>query len=162
MSNQDIPGAVDQYGKSGLYNAQMDTRNDFGNMQHKRQASTLHHGSYNHPKSHSINEQSPRRSPKEGVYGQVPDLPPRIDRAIKPISLLTTPSKIPNGLVYFYLRQNKFDFFSRSAHERLFGTKQPGQPMDSAEQNNNENNNFSNKLGSLERSQNSKSVSNFF
>ncbi|XP_064213330.1 tight junction protein ZO-1 isoform X3 [Tribolium castaneum] len=142
LSNQDIPGSLDQYGKSGLYNTQMDTRTDFGNVQHKRQVSSLHHG-YNHPKSHSINEQSPRRSPKEGVYGQVPDLPPRIDRAIKPISLLTTPSKIPNG---------------RSAHERLFGTK-PGQALDNPEQNNNDNNNFSNKLGSLERSQNSKSDS---
>ena len=75
----------------------MDTRNDFTNNQHKRQASTVHHGSYNHPKGHSISEQSPRRSPKEGVYGQVPDLPPRIDRAIKPIGLITTPNKIPNG-----------------------------------------------------------------
>ncbi|XP_063904633.1 tight junction protein ZO-1 isoform X4 [Zophobas morio] len=143
LSNQDIPSAIDQYGKSGLYNTQMDTRNDFTNNQHKRQASTVHHGSYNHPKGHSISEQSPRRSPKEGVYGQVPDLPPRIDRAIKPIGLITTPNKIPNG---------------RSAHERLFGTK-PGQPLDNVEQNNNDNNNFSNKLGSLERSQNSKSDS---
>jgi hypothetical protein len=40
----------------------------------------------------------------------------------------------------------------------LFGVK-PGQTPESAEQNNNENNNFSNKLGSLERSQNSKSDS---
>lgn len=51
------------------------------------------HGSYNHSKGHSMSEQTP----KEGVYGQVPDLPPRIDRAVKPIGIVTSPNKIPNG-----------------------------------------------------------------
>lgn len=63
------------------------------NLQHKRQASTLH-GNYGYAKNHGMMEQSPA---KDGVYGQVPDLPPRVDRAIKPMGLMTTPSKIPNG-----------------------------------------------------------------
>lgn len=94
MSNQDIPHTVEQYNKSGLYGGQMETRNEFSNPQHKRQISSLH-GQYNHTKGHSLSEQVP----KEGVYGQVPDLPPRIDRAIKPIGLVTSPNKIPNGCV---------------------------------------------------------------
>lgn len=55
------------------------------------------HGPYNHSKAHSLNsEQSIPNSPttKEGIYGQAPDLPPRVDRAAKPMGLLTTPSKI--------------------------------------------------------------------
>lgn len=73
-------------------------RNEFNGdkpmQQHKRQVSTLH-GGYNHSKGHSLVEQSPA---KEGVYGQVPDLPPRVDRAAKPMGLLTTtPNKVPNG-----------------------------------------------------------------
>lgn len=99
--------------------------------QHKRQSSSLH----GHFKGLGIPE-------KEGIYGQTaPDLPPRIDRAVKPMGLLTTAHKIPNG---------------RSAHERLFGTKPP-------DGNNTETGSdvahFSGKLGSLERSQNSKSDS---
>ncbi|KAH1016905.1 hypothetical protein HUJ04_008059 [Dendroctonus ponderosae] len=104
-----------------------------------RQPSGMH-APYNHSKAHSLNaEQSVPNSPttKEGIYGQAPDLPPRVDRAAKPMGLLTTPSKIPNG---------------RSAHERLFGTKPAG--TEGAE-----NGGFSdNKAGSLER-QNSKSDS---
>lgn len=76
---------------------------------------------------------------KEGLYGQAPDLPPRIDRAVKPMGLLTTSNKIPNG---------------RSAHERLFGTKPPDGTESSSDVAQ-----FGGKLGSLERSQNSKSVS---
>ncbi|KAG5898442.1 hypothetical protein JTB14_036524 [Gonioctena quinquepunctata] len=72
-------------------------RNEFNggdkNMQHKRQTSTLH-GGYNTGKGNGGVEQSPS---KDGIYGQVPDLPPRIDRAAKPMGLVTTPNKIPNG-----------------------------------------------------------------
>ncbi|KAJ8915042.1 hypothetical protein NQ315_016017 [Exocentrus adspersus] len=129
-----------EFGSRNDFNSP-DRRPDFNaerNMQHKRQASTLH-GIYGHSKGHSM-EQSPS---KDAVYGQVPDLPPRVDRAIKPMGLLT-PNKIPNG---------------RSAHERLFGTK-ANQQMDGNDANPTENNNFNNnKAGSLERSQNSKSDS---
>lgn len=70
-----------------------DPRNDYSkNMSHKRQASSLH-GHFNHAKGHSLSEQMP----KEGLYGTAPDLPPRVDRAVKPLGLLTTPNKIPNG-----------------------------------------------------------------
>lgn len=110
LSNQDIPSAVDQqnaYSKSGLYSSQDyqkqadfmagDPRNDYGkNVSHKRQTSSLH-GNFIHAKGHSLSEQSPRRSPKEGMYSTAPDLPPRVDRAVKPLGLLTTPNKIPNG-----------------------------------------------------------------
>ncbi|KAJ8928951.1 hypothetical protein NQ314_018413, partial [Rhamnusium bicolor] len=160
LSNPDIPSSLDPQGpypNNPIYKYQKmnDARNEFGsrndfnspdrrtdfnsdrNLQHKRQASTLHNA-YNHNKGHSISEQSPA---KEGVYGQVPDLPPRVDRAVKPMGLLTTPNKIPNG---------------RSAHERLFGTKANPQ-VDSNDTNAGENGNFNNKAGSLERSQNSKS-----
>lgn len=51
-------------------------------------------------------------------------------------------------LIYMYYR--------RSAHERLFGTK-PNTANESTDQNANESGNF-NKVGSLDRSQNSKSV----
>ncbi|XP_060522742.1 tight junction protein ZO-1 isoform X2 [Cylas formicarius] len=168
LSNTDIPsslGPPPEYNKEGLYSASIyqkssdfgkpnnnfgnqERRDDYGSpdrreyndraMQHKRQASTLL-GPYNQSKLH---EQSPS---KEGIYGGAPDLPPRVDRAAKPMGLVTTPGKIPNG---------------RSAHERLFGTK-PSQ-VDSAEvANGNENGGFgiNNKAGSLDRSQNSKSDS---
>nr|CAI5852690.1 unnamed protein product [Callosobruchus analis] len=154
-------GNPQDYSKSPPYSAgsgkppdysKMDSRNDYGsrndtygspdrrqdfspernmNVSHKRQISTLH-GGYK-----GMNEHSPM---KEGVYGQVPDLPPRVDRAAKPMGLLTTPGKIPNG---------------RSAHERLFGAKANPQ----LDGNMNENGNFNPKAGSLERSQNSKSDS---
>lgn len=120
LSTTDIPSSMDQqnlYSKNQIYSSDPypkqdysklnDARNDFGsrtdfnspdrrtdsgdrNMQHKRQVSTLH-GNYNYGKGM---EQGPA---KDGVYGQVPDLPPRIDRAVKPMGLLTTPGKIPNG-----------------------------------------------------------------
>lgn len=101
------------YGKSGLYahgpsqdyQKQGDLRNEFmndprndysKNVSHKRQTSSLH-GHFNHSKGHSLTEQSPTRSPKEPMYGTAPDLPPRVDRAAKPLGLLTTPGKITNG-----------------------------------------------------------------
>lgn len=115
------------YTKSGLYSPQQ-------NVAHKRQSSSLH-GHFNHNKNLGI----PEVGQKEGLYGQAPDLPPRIDRAVKPMGLLTTTNKIPNG---------------RSAHERLFGTKPPESTESSSDVPQ-----FSGKLGSLERSQNSKSVS---
>ncbi|CAH1186640.1 unnamed protein product [Phyllotreta striolata] len=172
LSNQDIPGAGDShvlYGKTQNYNDKVpaypadayqkpdypkitdarhdiynspDRKNEFNgdkSVQHKRQISSLH-GGYNHSKGHSLVEQSPS---KEGVYGQVPELPPRVDRAIKPMGLLTTTNKVTNG---------------RSAHERLFGTK-AAPHGENADQNMNENGNFNNKAGSLDRSQNSKSDS---
>ncbi|CAH1098494.1 unnamed protein product [Psylliodes chrysocephalus] len=138
----DYPKMMDS--RHDIYNSP-DRKNEFNGdkpmQQHKRQVSTLH-GGYNHSKGHSLVEQSPA---KEGVYGQVPDLPPRVDRAAKPMGLLTTtPNKVPNG---------------RSAHERLFGAKVNPQG-ENADQNINENGNFNNnKAGSLERSQNSKSDS---
>lgn len=74
-----------------------DPRNDYSkNVSHKRQTSSLH-GHFNHSKGHSLTEQSPTRSPKEPMYGTAPDLPPRVDRAVKPLGLLTTPGKITNG-----------------------------------------------------------------
>ncbi|KAL1497924.1 hypothetical protein ABEB36_008804 [Hypothenemus hampei] len=132
--------------RRGEYGCSGDRRNINGDalMQHKRQPSSLH-GPYNHSKAHSLStdNQSIPNSPlaKDGIYGQAPDLPPRVDRAVKPIGILTTPSKIPNG---------------RSAHERLFGTKLGA--TDGA--NGTENGGFvDNKAGSLDRSQNSKSDS---
>ncbi|XP_030745371.1 tight junction protein ZO-1 isoform X2 [Sitophilus oryzae] len=112
------------YGKGDIYSANIYQKGDYAD--HKRQASSLH-GPYNHTKSHD-QSMSPA---KEGLYGTAPDLPPRVDRAAKPMGIVTTPGKIPNG---------------RSAHERLFGTK-PGLTEG------NENG------GSLDRSQNSKSDS---
>lgn len=121
LSTADIPSTLDQqnlYSKNQIYSSDSypkqdyskltDSRNDLAprsdfnsperradsaerNLQHKRQMSTLH-GNYNYSKG--MMDQSPA---KEGVYGQVPDLPPRVDRAIKPMGLLTTPGKIPNG-----------------------------------------------------------------
>lgn len=137
LSNQDLPSAIEQqnvYSKSGLYSSQQQQQQQ-QNVAHKRQASSLH-GHFNHTKGLGI----PEIGQKEGLYGQAPDLPPRIDRAVKPMGLLTTANKIPNG---------------RSAHERLFGTK----PPDSTESSSDVVPQFSGKLGSLDRSQNSKSVS---
>lgn len=129
LSNQDLPSAVEQQSvyasKSALYSPQQQQ-----NVAHKRQASSLH----GHFKGLGIPTEVGQ---KEGLYGQAPDLPPRIDRAVKPLGLLTT-AKIPNG---------------RSAHERLFGTKPPDGTESSSDVAQ-----FSGKLGSLERSQNSKSV----
>ncbi|KAI4456214.1 tight junction protein [Holotrichia oblita] len=150
--SQEIPtnsGDPPSYSKSAIYSQhpgqppdfnKNDQRNDeYGkNISHKRQTSSLH-GHFNHLKGLPGNEQS---SSREGLYGTAPDLPPRVDRAVKPLGLLTTPTK-SNG---------------RSAHERLFGTK--AGPQNEAEPNNPDNQNFgNNKLGSLERSQNSKSDS---
>ncbi|XP_018322344.1 tight junction protein ZO-1 [Agrilus planipennis] len=112
-------------------------RNDFNhNEPHKRQSSSLH-GNFNHSKGHSVSDQSTRSPSGERMFSNVPDLPPRVDRAIKPVGLLTTSNKTPSG---------------RSAHERLFGTKAPGQ-VDNSDQN------PSSKGGSLERSVNSNSKS---
>ncbi|CAH0563619.1 unnamed protein product [Brassicogethes aeneus] len=162
LSNPDLSTSVDQnmqYNKSSLYAenyGKMDTRNDFGppngreynsperrnefngNQQHKRQGSSVL-GPYSHSKAHSIGDQPPA---KENLYGTAPDLPPRVDRGAKPMGLLTTTNKIPNG---------------RSAHERLFGTKANTEGTD--QNANNENGGFSNKVSSLDRSQNSKSDS---
>ncbi|XP_050302350.1 uncharacterized protein LOC126740396 isoform X3 [Anthonomus grandis grandis] len=170
LSNPDIPSSINstEFNKgSDIYTANIyraneyksgefgggERRNDFDSpdrtsgergMQHKRQPSSLH-GPYNHAKAHSLsNEQAMPNSPlaKEGLYGTAPDLPPRVDRAAKPMGILATPGKIPNG---------------RSAHERLFGSKS----VISETTNGTENGGFveNNKAGSLERSQNSKSDS---
>lgn len=89
--NQDLPSPIEQqnpYTKSGLYSPQQNG----GDFQHKRQASTLH-GHFS--KGLGI----PEVTQKEALYGQAPDLPPRVDRAVKPLGLLTTTTsnKIPNG-----------------------------------------------------------------
>lgn len=52
---------------------------------HKRQSSNIH-GHYS-SKSHNLNDNSPLRNSKEGLYGTAPDLPPRVDRTAKPASL---------------------------------------------------------------------------
>ncbi|XP_076275264.1 zonula occludens-like protein polychaetoid isoform X2 [Rhynchophorus ferrugineus] len=114
------------YGKNDIYSANIYQKGDYSD--HKRQSSNLH-GAYNHTKA--LDQSIPNSPSKEGIYGTAPDLPPRVDRAVKPMGIVTTPGKIPNG---------------RSAHERLFGTK-PG-ASDAAENG-----------GSLERGQNSKSDS---
>ncbi|XP_065163753.1 tight junction protein ZO-1 isoform X5 [Atheta coriaria] len=106
----------------------MDYNDISKNVAHKRQSSNLHY------KGHSMSEATLKDA--QNIYGGAPDLPPRVDRAVKPPpNVQTTPSK-QNG---------------RSAHERLFGTKAPadGEPIDA----------FGQKLGSLDRSQNSKSDS---
>ncbi|KAK5641793.1 hypothetical protein RI129_010340 [Pyrocoelia pectoralis] len=144
----DVPGSLDPqnpYKQSGLYSHSNDypkePRNDYIKSEsHKRQSSTLH-GMFSHSKGSSLSEQNPRSPKDERMYATAPDLPPRVDRAVKPIGLIVTPTKT-NG---------------RSAHERLFGTK-PLQQGDNGEQNNNAEN-FNSKLGSLERSVNSKSDS---
>lgn len=96
------------YKQSGLYSLsnQDYSKNDYAKElrneylkpdAHKRQSSTLH-GVFNHVKGHSLSEQSPRRSPKdERMYSTAPDLPPRVDRAVKPMGLISTPTKTPNG-----------------------------------------------------------------
>lgn len=71
------------------------------NPSHKRHTSMLH-GHFNHAnKGHNMSEQSPHREMgREGLYSVgAPDLPPRVDRAAKPMGLLTTttPNKTPNG-----------------------------------------------------------------
>lgn len=76
-----------------------DGRVDYSkNASHKRQTSTLH-GHFNHSKGHNINEQNPQRDgSREGLYSAAPDLPPRVDRAAKPMGLLpNTPTKTSNG-----------------------------------------------------------------
>ncbi|KAF5291383.1 hypothetical protein FQR65_LT01693 [Abscondita terminalis] len=127
------------YKQSGLY---AHTNHDCNKSEsHKRQSSILH-GGYNHSKANSLNDQNSKVTKDDRLYALAPDLPPRIDRAVKPINLSVTPTKT-NG---------------RTAHERLFGAKAPIQ--NEHEQNTNgENINLNNKLGSLERSVNSKSNS---
>ncbi|XP_066261904.1 tight junction protein ZO-1 isoform X1 [Euwallacea similis] len=171
LSDPDIPSSLStaEFNGKDIYSANVfksseyktgeyggpDRRGDYGSgdrreyngdrvLQHKRQTSSLHNP-YNHGKSHSLGaeHQSMPNSPgaKEGIYGTAPDLPPRVDRAAKPMGILTTPSKVPNG---------------RSAHERLFGSK----PVSTENTNGAENGGFlDNKAGSLDRSQNSKSDS---
>lgn len=101
--SQEIPtntGDPPSYSKSAIYSQhpnqppdfnKNDQRNDeYGkNISHKRQTSSLH-GHFNHLKGLPSNEQS---SSREGLYGTAPDLPPRVDRAVKPLGLLTTPTK---------------------------------------------------------------------
>lgn len=53
---------------------------------HKRQSSNIH-GHFTPSKSHNMNENSPLRGSKEGMYSGAPDLPPRVDRTAKPASL---------------------------------------------------------------------------
>lgn len=95
-SNQDLSSSVvdPSYGKNqnSIYahqeyhhqHQQSDVR-EYKSVSHKRQMSSLH-GNFSHSKGM-----------KEGVYGTAPDLPPRVDRAVKPMGLVTTPGKIPNG-----------------------------------------------------------------
>lgn len=115
-SNQDIPGNLEPqspYNKGGVYphnggydksdfpKPPPDQRNEFGDMndynknhsQHKRQSSTLH-GHLNHSKGHSMSEPPPAL--KDGMYNSAPDLPPRVDRAAKPLGLVNTPTKSQN------------------------------------------------------------------
>ncbi|KAL3274536.1 hypothetical protein HHI36_015918 [Cryptolaemus montrouzieri] len=111
------------------------------NQRHRRQQSTMVGSPY---QGKEVGDQTPTRTTsKEGLYGHIPDLPPRVDRGAKPMGILNSPSKIPNG---------------RSAHERLFGTKH-NQSGEAADQVNNTDGNFTTKLSSLERSNNSKSDS---
>lgn len=98
-SNQDIPGNLEPQYK-GIYGGYEKNeygkgeQQQYGGVSHKRQTSTLH-GHFNHSKGHSLSE-GPGQG-KEVVYGTAPDLPPRVDRAVKPMGLLTTPTKTPNG-----------------------------------------------------------------
>ncbi|XP_044740430.1 tight junction protein ZO-1 isoform X5 [Chrysoperla carnea] len=87
---------------------------------HERQKSSIHGSSnFTTPTKSSFNRMqpadgSPSRSPRineNNMYAAAPDLPPRIDRGVKP-----SPS---GGLT-------KGGTAGRSAHERLFGTKAPG------------------------------------
>ncbi|KAK9883620.1 hypothetical protein WA026_001793 [Henosepilachna vigintioctopunctata] len=114
------------------------------NMRHRRQQSTMIGSPMGQYQMKEMCEQTPTRTPsKEGLYGHIPDLPPRVDRGAKPLGILNSPSKIPNG---------------RSAHERLFGTK-ANQGTESSEPSGNTEGHFNTKLSSLERSHNSKSDS---
>ncbi|XP_044758711.1 tight junction protein ZO-1 isoform X3 [Coccinella septempunctata] len=175
ISTQDIPSALDQsaYNKSGVYSAQpnqeyekgeypkqearteysqeriSELRDEFDengkivdfNMRHRRQQSAMMSPQYQGKES---GDHTPTRTPsKEGLYGHIPDLPPRVDRGAKPPGgAVASPSKIPNG---------------RSAHERLFGAK--SNTAKEAGEQNAADPNFTSKLGSLERSHNSKSDS---
>lgn len=51
-------------------------------------------------------------SVKEGIYGQVPDLPPRVDRAAKPMGILTTPSKYCYNVLLNLLPKARLPFCS--------------------------------------------------
>ncbi|XP_045478453.1 tight junction protein ZO-1 isoform X4 [Harmonia axyridis] len=178
ISTQDIPSTIDQsaYNKSGLYSAQpnqeyekgeypkqdsrieyttermAELRDEFDengkiadfNMRNRRQQNAMMSPQMGAYQGKESGDQTPTRTPsKEGLYGHIPDLPPRVDRGAKPMggSALSSPSKIPNG---------------RSAHERLFGAK--SNPTKEGEQVSTDPN-FNTKLGSLERSNNSKSDS---
>lgn len=101
--SQEIPnsnGDPPSYSKSAIYAShpnqppdfnKNDQRNDdYGkNISHKRQTSSLH-GHFNHMKVLPGNEQG---SSREGLYSTAPDLPPRVDRAVKPLGLVATPTK---------------------------------------------------------------------
>lgn len=140
--SQDNPNDNPNVYKAGIYN-QNGNQDYHKSDGHKRQASNVH-GHFTPSKSHNmnINEGSPVRGSKEGMYAGVPDLPPRVDRTAKPASLSKATS-------------------NRTAHERLFGTKAPTEASEPTNQNQTENF-VNNKLGSLDRHQNSKSVSFIF
>lgn len=72
--------------KSGIYGQNGTGQDYLKNESHKRQASSLH-GHFTPSKSHNMNENSPVRGSKEGMYAGAPDLPPRVDRTAKPASL---------------------------------------------------------------------------
>lgn len=118
-SNPDISESLDpqaQYNTNSIYShnkgsydkndySKGDLRNQFVNdgrldymkgASHKRHTSMLH-GHFNHSKG-NMNDQSPHRDiSREGLYSTAPDLPPRVDRAVKPMGLLTTTPNKTNG-----------------------------------------------------------------
>lgn len=81
--------AIDSQGniyKGGHYGQNMGASQEYHKSEnHKRQSSNVH-GHYS-SKSHNLNDNSPMRNSKEGLYGTAPDLPPRVDRTAKPGSL---------------------------------------------------------------------------
>lgn len=80
---------------------------------HDRQKSTLHSEIYSPTKGGRI---PPPSDESLRMYPGAPDLPPRIDRAVKPGVLSKSGGNVTSP--------------GRSAHERLFGSKQPSANQD--------------------------------
>lgn len=91
--------APQEYHQNGYSKESLnDSRNDYMKSESHKRQSGVFHGNFNHSKGHSLGESTPRRSPRdERMYATAPDLPPRVDRGVKPPGMHATPTKSLNG-----------------------------------------------------------------
>lgn len=78
---------------------EFDENGKIADFRHRRQQSAMMSPQLSAFQGKESGDQTPTRTgSKEGLYGHIPDLPPRVDRGAKPMGgILASPTKVPNG-----------------------------------------------------------------